>query len=275
MRQVSTEWEGKGVGSAGAPVDEAVGVIDALDSEIGLRMDAIKHQVEANGYAVVSEYVSEEDIQALELALDGRQHGVRNLLSNPVVRRIASSCEIKRAVASVLGEGCFAVRGILFNKNPKANWKVTWHQDCVIAVREKRDIKGWGPWSNKANVIHVRPTAAVLREMLAVRIHLDDCGEENGPLRVIPGSHRAGFLSDAEVQAFPKDGAVSCSVVRGDAILMRPLILHSSSPATKPSNRRVVHIEFAAAALPDGAEWQERVYAETKSSAAGRPGTHL
>jgi len=225
-------------------------------------MDAIKRQIEADGYALIHRSVSEVAIQALETALDADQHGIRNLLSNQVVRRIAGSDEVRRPVASVLGADCFAVRGIFFNKSPRANWKVTWHQDCVIAVREKLHIEGWGPWSSKADVIHVRPTLAVLQQMLAIRIHLDDCGEDNGPLRVIPGSYRDGILSDSEIQNRSKESAVACGVLRGDAILMRPLLLHSSPPATKPSNRRVVHLEFAAAELPHGARWQDHVHAE-------------
>jgi len=223
-------------------------------------MDATKRQVEADGYALVHRCVSEDTIQALETALDADQHGIRNLFTNQIVRTIAGSDEVRRPVASVLGDGCFAMRGIFFNKSPKANWKVTWHQDCVIAVREKLDIEGWGPWSSKADVIHVRPALEVLQQMLAIRIHLDDCGEDNGPLRVIPGSHRDGILSDAEIQNRSKESAVACAVLRGDAILMRPLILHSSPPATRPSNRRVVHLEFATAELPHGARWQERVH---------------
>ena len=225
-------------------------------------MDALKRQVEAHGYVLIHRCVSEETIRALEAASDADQHGIRNLLSNVIVRIIAGSDEVRRPVASVLGTDCFAVRGIFFNKSRKANWKVTWHQDCVIAVREKLDIEGWGPWSSKADIIHVRPELAVLRQMLAIRIHLDDCGEDNGPLRVIPGSHRDGFLSDAEIQNRSKENAVACAVLRGDTILMRPLLLHSSPPAMRPSNRRVVHLEFAAAELPHGAKWQDRVHAE-------------
>jgi ectoine hydroxylase-related dioxygenase (phytanoyl-CoA dioxygenase family) len=167
--------------------------------------------------------------------------------------------EVRDPVASVLGTNCFAVRGIFFNKNSRANWKVSWHQDCVIAVREKIEIEGWGPWSCKAHVAHVRPAAPILEHMLAIRIHLDDCGYDNGPLRVIAGSHNQGFLSGDQIQAWPKETAVACAVRRGDAILMRPLLLHASSIASKPTNRRVVHIEFAAHELPNGARWHDRV----------------
>jgi len=222
-------------------------------------MNGVEQNVEQSGYAVVPASVSEDTIRSLEQTLEGREHGVRNLLTNPVIRNFAASEIVRTSVASVLGEGCFAVRGIFFNKNPSANWKVVWHQDCVIAVRERVKIAGWGPWSLKAGVTHVRPAAQVLDRMLAIRIHLDDCGLHNGPLRVIPGSHRQGFLSDSQIHDLPKEEAASCVVHRGDAILMRPLLLHASSPALHPSNRRVIHLEFGADELPSGLEWHDRV----------------
>jgi hypothetical protein len=222
-------------------------------------MNRVGQQVEKNGYGVVSACVSEDTIRALVRTVDVRAHGVRNLLANPLIRNFAASEEVKTLVTSVLGTQCFAVRGIFFNKNPRANWKVVWHQDCVIAVRERVDVEGWGPWSIKAGVTHVRPAAQILDRMVAIRIHLDDCGHDNGPLRVIPGSHRQGFLSDKQIQDLPKDNAVSCLVYRGDAILMRPLLLHASSPALHPSNRRVIHLEFSADELPSGLAWHDRV----------------
>jgi hypothetical protein len=64
---------------------------------------------------------------------------------------------MRRLVEPVLGWDAFAVRGILFDKLPGANWKVPWHQDCVIAVHERMDSPGWEPWSVKEGVAHVRP----------------------------------------------------------------------------------------------------------------------
>jgi ectoine hydroxylase-related dioxygenase (phytanoyl-CoA dioxygenase family) len=143
-------------------------------------------------------------VTRLTEAVDADEHGARNLLVNAAIRLFARSDEVRNPVASILGTDCFAVRGIFFNKNSKANWKVSWHQDCVIAVRQKVDVEGWGPWSCKAGVTHVRPSAAIVEQMLAIRIHLDECGEDNGPLRVIPNTHTRGFLSDREIQGWPK-----------------------------------------------------------------------
>lgn len=71
-------------------------------------MNATKREIEADGYALVHRCVSGETIRALETALDADQHGIRNLLSNQIVRAIAGSDEVRRPVASVLGQERFA-----------------------------------------------------------------------------------------------------------------------------------------------------------------------
>ena len=212
-----------------------------------------------DGYTVAPPCLDLQALCELCAVLDTSHAGERNLLEIPIIRQTARSDAIRDLAEAVLGSGCFAVRGILFNKTDGTNWKVTWHQDCVISVADRTEIPGWGPWSIKAGVNHVRPSSEIVSRMLAIRIHLDECGAENGPLRVIPGSHKHGFLSDRQIQDWPKTEAVTCTANRGDAILMRPLLLHSSPPATVPSSRRVIHLEFAAEELPNGAEWKDRV----------------
>jgi ectoine hydroxylase-related dioxygenase (phytanoyl-CoA dioxygenase family) len=222
--------------------------------------DALRQHIEEDGYAIAPDAVPEELLRELDQALDAGQAGIRNLLGVPAVRKLATSDLVRRLVGPVLGPNAFAVRGILFNKLPGANWKVPWHQDSAIAVRERKDVPGWGPWSVKDGLLHVRPPAEVLARMLAVRVHLDDCGGQDGPLRVLPGSHRHGLFKDSQILGWPKDGTITCAVRRGDAILMSPLLLHASSSAAEPANRRVIHIEFADDELPHGMRWHERVW---------------
>lgn len=191
----------------------------------------------------------------------GRRAGARNLLGEvPEVRALAGSAGVYEVVKAVLGAGAFAVRGLLFDKTPGANWKVPWHQDLTIAVRGRREVAGFGPWSEKEGVAHVQPPAEVLARMVTVRVHLDECNEHNGPLRVIPGSHRSGRLSADEIALRRAEVAeVVCPVGRGGIVVFRPLLLHASSPAVRPAHRRVVHLEFAADELPGGLEWYDRV----------------
>lgn len=187
-------------------------------------------------------------------------YGIRNLLDAvPAVRETTESPAIRALVEPILGAKCLPVRGILFDKTPDANWKVPWHQDLTIAVRERRNVPGYGPWSEKAGVTHVQPPVAVLEQMLAVRLHLDPCGAENGPLRVLPGTHTNGRLNATQIQRLRQERAShDCLAGAGDAILMRPLLLHASAAATSPAHRRVIHLEFASGALDGGLEWSER-----------------
>jgi hypothetical protein len=76
-------------------------------------------------------------------------------------------------------------------------------------------------------------------------------------LRVLPGTHRLGKLPRARIALLSQaTREIICTLSRGAALLMRPLLLHASSPAANPSHRRVVHIEYAAAdALPDPFRW--------------------
>ena len=225
---------------------------------------------EEDGYAVLPSMVDAETVAGLIAALDEADgegvrrresiYAVRNLLEDvPAVRDLARSPAVRALVQSVLGPDAFAVRGILFDKTPDANWKVTWHQDLSIAVREQKDVPGFGAWSEKAGVTHVQPPASVLERMLTVRVHLDRCGPNNGPVNVIPGSHRGGRLMPVQVQAWRATKApVATCTNAGGILLMRPLLLHASSAATEPAHRRVIHLEFAADPLPGGLEWNGR-----------------
>lgn len=195
-----------------------------------------------------------DDVGVIANARD--RAGTRNLLELPLIRELATSSTIHALAAAALGDSCFAVRGILFDKTPAANWKVTWHQDLTIAVRKRYEVEGFGPWSVKEGVTHVQSPVEILERMLAIRLHLDDCGPENGPVRVIPRSHTSGRLSGAAIDAWKAQStAVDCTVARGGVVAFYPLLLHSSSPARRPEHRRVIHLEFAAASLPRELQW--------------------
>jgi ectoine hydroxylase-related dioxygenase (phytanoyl-CoA dioxygenase family) len=187
-------------------------------------------------------------------------YGVRNLLEIcPAVQALATKPTVRRFATAVLGENAFAVRAIFFDKVPDANWSLFWHQDNVIAVKERHDVPGFTAWSQKAGVWQVQPPAEILANMVAVRVHLDDCGPENGPLRVLPGSHRFGWLDDQLGDWKARVPEVVCSVGCGGIVVICPLTLHASAASNSVGHRRVIHIEYAAAELPAGLQWNNRI----------------
>jgi ectoine hydroxylase-related dioxygenase (phytanoyl-CoA dioxygenase family) len=187
----------------------------------------------------------------------GVTYGMRNLLDQvPAIQNLANSPALRTLVEPVLGRDAFPTKGTLFDKTPDANWKVAWHQDTTICVRERIEVAGFDAWSVKDGVVNVQPPDGVLSSIMTIRLHLDDCGADNGALRVLPGSHNAGRLSDEHIDRWRTEYTpVTCAVRRGGALLMQPLTLHGSSAAQNPGHRRVIHLEFAAIDLPDGLAW--------------------
>lgn len=184
--------------------------------------------------------------------------GRRGLLAEPRVNALAHSERLLQIVRPCLPAEPRPVRAIYFDKSPGENWLVTWHQDLTIAVSERVDVSDFGPWSMKDGVPHVQPPADPLEKMVTVRLHLDDADAANGALRVLSGSHRHGRLAAGQIQRLREAGGeVLCAARAGDALLMRPLILHASGKSTSERHRRILHIEYAGFELPDWLRWHE------------------
>jgi hypothetical protein len=186
--------------------------------------------------------------------------GVRNLLrTNARVSQFSRSAKL---FSILKGFGCspaFPVRAVFFDKNPETNWLVPWHQDLAIAVTERIETPGFTGWSVKDEIVHAHPPREILENMVTVRLHLDDCNASNGALKVVAGSHRHGKLGAGDIPNWTEEKeAVVCEFSKGDALMMRPLLLHASSPAINPQHRRVLHIEYATQELPNGLKWFDR-----------------
>ena len=226
-------------------------------------------QLELDGFAVVEALLDSraiaELISSIQQAIPqgaGRTgpkpiHAFRQLHQCvPEVRQLANSGAVRSLVEPVLGPTAFLARSLFFDKTAEANWKIAWHQDLTIAVRERIEVPGFGPWSIKEGVPHVQPPVSILERMLTVRLHLDNCGEDNGPLQVLPGSHLAGRLDAKAIELWRVElSARSCLVEAGGVVVMRPLLLHASTSSSRPAHRRVIHLEFASNPLPGGLQW--------------------
>lgn len=181
--------------------------------------------VAEQGFAIVSGLLTKPECNELIAEL-GPVNGAgrRGILRLPTVAELACSNRLLSLIRPIFTVEPRPVRGIYFDKSPETNWMVAWHQDLTIAVRRQMDIPGFAPWSLKEGVPHVQPPVHLLEEMLVVRLHVDDCDESNGALRVIPASHRLGRLSADAIQRLRPEGtATVCAVTAGGALIMRPL----------------------------------------------------
>ena len=169
---------------------------------------------------------------------------------------LAADSVIGRLAATRRGPTVQPVRAILFDKSPQTNWGLGWHQDRTIAVRERRDVPGFGPWTVKRGIPHVAPPVDLLERMLTIRIHLDDVPADNAPLLVAPGSHRLGRIAEDEIAGIVQEcGIRECLAEAGDVWLYATPILHASEASRKPGRRRVLQVDYAAENLPGALEW--------------------
>ncbi len=220
----------------------------------------------ADGYALIPQFVGAADLEALrseadKLLSEGGKHGARNILTrSPLLLQFIRDGTVQGMTIGLLGPDAIAVRGIIFDKLMEANWMVGWHQDLTIAVEARHECPGFSAWTVKEGVPHVQPPAELLQDMMIMRLHLDDCDEENGALMVLPGSHRHGRLSEAAVAQLARDVApVTCIAKAGDLLLLRPLIAHASRRSRANRRRRVLHLEFASGSLPPPLQWHEAI----------------
>lgn len=210
------------------------------------------------GYAIVGDVLdaveTSELLRALETSrLRRSRAGARHLMHHPTVRAVASDERLRAIAKAFLGPAAVPYRATLFDKSSSRNWLVTWHQDTALPLQVRRNVAGWGPWSAKAGLTYALAPASALSRVVALRVHLDDSLTDNGPLRVLPGTHTLGVLSKSEIDFIVREGSpVECLASRGGIVAMRPLILHASSRAVSNRPRRVLHIEYAAALDLDG-----------------------
>lgn len=209
-------------------------------------------QIEADGYAIRDEVFEPQWLK--DTLDDGIQRsgmrsraGLRHAMSSACVRALARSSQLKQLACKVLGPRAFPFRATIFDKSPSANWLVVWHQDTALPLCERMEVPGWGPWSTKAGVTYAHAPAEVLSQVLALRVHLDHSTADNGPLRVLPATHRFGLLSDDRIHELATQiAAVECVVPEGGVVAMRPLLVHASSKSRSDVPRRVLHVEYAA-----------------------------
>ncbi len=184
-------------------------------------------------------------------------YAARDLFARlPALLRQAEEEPLVTLASKLAGTPVRPTKATFFDKRQGANWTLPLHQDLTITVAAQAEVAGYTHWSMKAGVPHVQPPVAILENIVALRIHLDDCPEENGALEVVPGSHRLGRINPEELRRMHCAGeTVACPAAAGEVLAMRPLLVHGSRKSSIPARRRVLHIEYCGETLDSPLQW--------------------
>lgn len=228
-------------------------------------------QFSEQGFAILPAQLSSAEISRLNSILDSYRQSaepscsnneifaVRNLLQTiPELAEVLNTSIVPQLAKVFAGNQPSSIRSIYFNKPATANWVVPWHQDLTVNLKEQSNTKGFSKWAVKDGQLTAKAPPELFSNILTLRIHLDDCDENNGALKVIPGSHLHGELRTDDYLKTELSRAVTCPVNSGGIMLMRPLLLHASA-RSKGAERRVIHLEFYSGALPAPLQWSEAI----------------
>lgn len=237
-----------------------------------------QREIHKSGFAILSRVFPADEVDELIVGLDavmnraneaegpirdkaGTVYAGRNLLRlfEPA-KTIWRRSPLLELLRDVLGPQFGLVRVLFFDKPPERTWALPWHKDLTIAVKPHVGVSTvFSKPTLKAGVPHVEASREVLETMLTLRLHLDDMTDENGPLQVVPGSHRLGKVPVASYET-----ARTILGSRGDVLAMRPMLAHRSISSREGTiqHRRILHLEFTGLPhLPDGFEWHDFVVA--------------
>ena len=223
------------------------------------------------GFTVIEDIYTDTEVDGIMASIDETDQSnpafrktkdlfaIRQFLKEvPNVKRTIFNDRLISIIKSLFGEDYFVVKSIYFDKPEESNWFVAWHQDLTISVDKKVDLPGYGSWTNKQNQFSVQPPIVILENNFTIRIHLDDTDENNGALKVVTGSHLKDIYR-AENIDWSQEKETIGKVDRGGVMIMRPLLMHASERTTNKERRRVIHIEFSKAELPEEINWSEKI----------------
>lgn len=224
------------------------------------------HKLEYRGFAVFNSVFGRKEIKLMKTAVQKYQkekpienlHECRNIFHNiPALQKLAFSQNLLKIIGSI-GQRFFLTKAIYLDKLAEADSELHWHQRMTINVKTKIDTDGFFGWKSKAGIYEVSPTEDILKNTIIVRIHFEDSNDQNGALKIFPGSHNKK-LSPSEIELITQSSIpLTCEVAMSGIHIMKPLLLHASSKATSQKHQKVLHLEFNTMELPNGLEWAEK-----------------
>ena len=235
------------------------------------KLKTYKSEIEELGFTTIENIYSTEEVQKITETINqvdtskvtfrksNDLFAIRQFLKEvPETQNLIFNENLQKVISELFGKNYFVIKSIYFDKPETSNWYVSYHQDLTISVDKKIELDNFKFWTTKQNQFAVQPPIEILENIYTIRIHLDDTDENNGALKVIEKSHLKKIYRPENID-WQTENETTCNVKKGGLMIMKPLILHSSSRTTNNKKRRVIHIEFSDANLPNGLNWSEKL----------------
>ncbi|REE78969.1 ectoine hydroxylase-related dioxygenase (phytanoyl-CoA dioxygenase family) [Paenibacillus taihuensis] len=193
---------------------------------------SIKEQFEQDGYYIMRQLYSEDEIEAFKNACiaivkehDPGRSGVLvgMTLRSPLFKQATVKPSLVEALREIIGEHIVFLSDKVVLKNAGTDFGSPWHQDHPY-------------WDGS--------------HKFSVWIALDDAMPSNGCLRLVPGSHQQGtvshdgevvddlgFINRIDMTQIADSDVLDFEARRGDAVIFHDLLFHASYPNVSGKER--------------------------------------
>jgi len=186
-------------------------------------IDKSKYITESNDAYDLDEGHSQQNPRLTRIKLPHKQ--------NPYFWEVLTKSNVTRVLNDLLGENTTLITAKLNTKAPGGGQAVEWHQDWAFYPHTNDDLLAFG-------------------------IMLEDVTPDNGPLMVIPGSHKGPLLSHKhngqfcgaihpDDPQFEPEKAVTLTGRAGSMTVHHVRALHGSAPNMSDKNRLILFYELA------------------------------
>ncbi len=219
-------------------------------------MDSNLKTLERDGRIWFRNALNSADITNLQQAcFSGQKHGTRIAWDSHQASVLHKVTNLHKLVSQFFPDAK-PVRAVVFNKSLSTNWVVPWHQDRVIAVKGKHEVKGFKNWTKKSGIWHVEPPTSILNNMVFVRVHLNASTKENGCMEIALGSHKFGKIPPNAIEKSIRSSQTElCLAQKGDVLVLKALTLHRSGQSSLDDMRSVLRVDYSSQELPTPLQW--------------------
>ena len=246
--------------------DRLRGGIDLYNTEISdSGLLSANKQLIFKGYTQLNFVYTQREIRRIKLEINkyDKEVSIKQprsqfiLKTLPSLKNILINHNLLKIIHSIDKEA-FIVRSVLFDSKYSQEVDEKWRQSKDINTIIQNDNHKLIDDTQTDQLQLTEADENLLRKMFIIRIYLDDISLKNGPLKLIPGSHKK-VLSENEVQTITDNSTpVISDIPAGGIQILKPLLLVSNSLAVSQKRRRILQLEFSSVELKDGFNWYER-----------------
>ncbi len=221
--------------------------------------DREKFLYDLQGYLVIPQVLTADEVGALNTALDAHRDQIRDDTSSATSSTLRGE-QLRRLLSGMLtweAPHCEPFRRLIADERmrPYLNtilgpgWRMDQEPFVFLAERGTEGLVFHGPGRTRpaSGFMYDYNNGSMMSGMITVEFMLSDAGEGEGGFACIPGSHKANLPCPEEILLYESDPqlVVNPAVKAGDVLIFNEATIHGTLPWIKDAERRTLFYRYS------------------------------